>query len=56
MDSPGILGVGSSAVCYHVSTPIVEYFKEPDHDVLSAAPNQGYLVVRPSAWAPGEGG
>ncbi|MEU3712771.1 tRNA-dependent cyclodipeptide synthase [Streptomyces catenulae] len=53
VDSPGILGVGSSAVCYHVSTPIVEYFKEPDHDVLSAAPNQGYLVVRPAAWSAG---
>ncbi|MFF9480695.1 tRNA-dependent cyclodipeptide synthase [Streptomyces sp. NPDC014733] len=51
VDSPGILGVGSSAVCYHVSTPIVEYFKEPDHDVLRAAPNQGYLVVRPTTWS-----
>ncbi|MCP2168188.1 tRNA-dependent cyclodipeptide synthase [Goodfellowiella coeruleoviolacea] len=48
VDSPAIFGVSSSANCYHVSTPLVEYLVRYQDGVLRAARNQGFMVVRPA--------
>jgi cyclo(L-tyrosyl-L-tyrosyl) synthase len=48
VDSPSIFGFASSANCYHVSTPLVEYLVQPHNGALKAAQNQGFIVVRPS--------
>jgi tRNA-dependent cyclodipeptide synthase len=49
VDSPDIFGFPSSALCYHISTPLVEYLVQPRNGILDTARNQGFIVVRPSA-------
>lgn len=44
VDSPGILGVDSSATCYHARIPLAGLLYS-DREGLRAAENQGYVVV-----------
>lgn len=46
VDTPSILGVGSSVSCYHTLTPLTPVLFS-SRDGLRAVDNQGYLVVRP---------
>lgn len=49
LDAPTIFDVGSSVICYHLSTPVVEYLTRPDNGVLPADRDHGFLVVQPNS-------
>ncbi|QUH04094.1 tRNA-dependent cyclodipeptide synthase [Saccharopolyspora erythraea] len=46
VDTPSILGVGSSASCYHTLMPLTPVLFS-SREGLRAVDNQGYLLVRP---------
>jgi cyclo(L-tyrosyl-L-tyrosyl) synthase len=46
VDAPAIFDVRSTALCYHMLTPITEQLSRRDAD-FRAAPSLGYVVVRP---------
>ncbi|MEU6132848.1 tRNA-dependent cyclodipeptide synthase [Saccharopolyspora sp. NPDC047091] len=49
LDAPALFGVRSSMICYHLSTPVVEYLSRPDNGVLPADREHGFLVVEPNS-------
>ncbi|MCY9783081.1 tRNA-dependent cyclodipeptide synthase [Nocardiopsis sp. EMB25] len=46
LDTPAILGVGSSVSCYHVEMPLTELLLTREHG-LRAVASQAYATVRP---------
>ncbi|WP_157851683.1 tRNA-dependent cyclodipeptide synthase [Streptomyces monomycini] len=46
VDSPGVFGVSTSVLCYHMLTPVTVHFAGGDTE-YQAATGQGYVVVRP---------
>ena len=49
LDPAGVFGVDSSVVCYHTSTPVVEFLCRPGNGVLPADRDHGFLVVEPNS-------